>query len=271
MKNRKVLKLEKILKELGSIVVAYSGGVDSTYLLKVSLSVLGKKNVLAVIARSETYPSGERRYAEAMSKRLGSFYKIIHTSEIDIKGFKKNPENRCYFCKKELFKNLKRIAKTRGLRSVADGSNHDDLSDWRPGSIAAGELGIRSPLAEARLSKNEIRLFSRKLKLPTWDKPSFACLASRFPYHTEITKEKIKSVDAAENFLKSLGFRQMRVRSHNGVARIEVEPGDLKKLLSLRKKISEKFKSLKFSYIAMDLDGYRTGSMNETIRAGKRD
>lgn len=266
MKSKKLKTLEKILKELKSVVVAYSGGVDSAFLLKSALSVLGKKNVLAVTARSETYPIDEGKQAEALAKKLKVRYKIINTSELGIKNFKANPENRCYFCKKELFGNLKSVARKNRINNVVDGSNFDDLSDWRPGSIAAKELKVRSPLAEAGLTKDDIRALSRKSRLSTWNKPSFACLASRIPYHNTITKEKLAMVDKAEKFLKSLGFRQVRVRCHSRLARIEAESKDVARLALLREKIVTKLKKLGFIYVALDLAGYRTGSMNEAMK-----
>ncbi len=267
MNKNKLEKLKNILKGMESAVVAYSGGVDSSFLLKVAVSVLGKENVLAVTADSETYPASQKKEAESFAKKLKVPHRIIHTKELDIKNFKDNPVNRCYFCKKELFQTLRAVADKKKLKNVIDGSNLDDKDDWRPGSIALKELGIRSPLDEAGLRKNDIRLLSREFKLPTWDKPSFACLASRFPYNQKITKKKLKRVEAAEEFLKGLGFRQVRVRSHEKLARIEIETKELKKAIQVKDKIIKRFKSLGFTYITLDLAGYRTGSMNETLNA----
>lgn len=265
MKDKKLKKLEKILKELGSVVVAYSGGVDSTFLAKVAVSLLGKRNALAVTAKSETYPSSENEQAKICAKKLGLPHKVIYTKELDVKNFKKNPTNRCYFCKKELFGKLKKIAAQRRLKNVIDGSNIDDVSDWRPGSQAAKELKVISPLREAGLTKGDIRALSRRMRLPTWDKPSFACLASRIPYNSTINKAKLKMVDAAEEFLKDLKFRQVRVRCYDKLARIEVDPAELVKIIGLRKKIIKKFIEIGFRYITVDLEGYRTGSMNEGV------
>lgn len=266
-KNLKLKKLERILKDLESVVIAYSGGVDSTFLLKTAVSVLGKDKVLAVTAVSETYPSTERDAAKALVKKIDAYHRIISTRELDIKNFKDNPINRCYFCKKELFGKLKRIADKKKLKNVIDGSNVDDKNDWRAGSIAAKELGIRSPLAESGFTKNNIRNLSRKLGLITWNKPSFACLASRFPYGQKITKEKLSLVEEAENYLRKLGFRQVRVRCYDRLARIEVEPRQLKRLTDFKEKIIKRLKELGFIYITLDLSGYRTGSMNEAINS----
>lgn len=265
MSNKKLKKLESILENLGTVLVAYSGGVDSTFLLKTALSVLSKKRVLAVTAKSETFPHRESLLARKIAKRLGSSYKVIYTKELNVKNFKKNPIDRCYFCKKELFKKLKAMAKKESLYNVIDGSNFDDLFDWRAGSIAAKELGVRSPLAEAGMHKKDIRTLSRKFNLPTWNKPSFACLASRIPYNSRITKSKLGMIDEAENILLDLGFSQARVRHYDLLARIEVFPGDLAKILNSRKTILRNFKKLGFKYITLDLEGYRTGSMNEAI------
>jgi len=265
MQNSKLKKLKKILKELKSVVVAYSGGVDSTFLLKMATTVLGKENVLAVSAKSETYPSREAREARKIAAKLKAHYKVINTSELNIKNFSKNPVNRCYFCKKELFQKLKKTAEKNKYNAVVDGTNHDDLSDWRAGRRAAKELGVRSPLAEAKFTKNDIRFLSNKLMLPTAKKPSFACLASRFPYNHTITKKKLSIVDKAENFLRDLGFGQVRVRFYDQLARIEVGADKIKKLVNLRQTILKEFKKLGFIYVTIDLEGYRTGSMNEEV------
>lgn len=263
MNKGKFKRLKKILRGLKSVVVAYSGGVDSTFLLKAAVVALGRENVLAVTARSETYPEKEFREAKVLAKQIGSRHKVITTSELKIKGFKSNPVNRCYYCKKELFSKLKNIAKLEKLNYCVDGTNYDDLKDVRYGRFAADELGIRSPLLKAGLTKKDIRKFSRELNLKTWDKPSFACLASRFPYKSSITREKLSVVEKAEEFLNSLGIRQVRVRHYGNLARIEVYPEDIKILLNSRnaERISQKFKKLGFLYTTVDLEGYRTGSM----------
>lgn len=262
--NGKFKKLVQILKSLRSVVVAYSGGVDSTFLLKAAVDTLGRENVLAVTARSETYPAREFRAAKELARHISSRHKVIHTSELWIKGFKENPVNRCYYCKKELFKKIKDIARAEGLKNCIDGTNYDDLKDIRYGRQAAKELGIRSPLVEARITKADIRKYSKQMGLKTWQKPSFACLASRFPHKTLITKEKLSIVERAEEFIRRLGVSQVRVRCHGRMARIEIYPGDIKVLLAPAnaQKVAKRFKMLGFRYVTVDLEGYRTGSMN---------
>lgn len=254
--------ISKQIKGLKSALVAYSGGVDSTLLLRLATNLLGREKVLAVIARSVTYPEREIKAAIAFCKKNKIRYKTIKTEEFSNPNFSATPKDRCYHCKRELFSKLLEIAKKENLTYVCDGSNYDDLSDFRPGSRAKKELGVRSPLQEAGLTKKEIRKLSKKLKLPTWDKPSFACLSSRIPYGTAITKETLYKIGKAEEYLQKLGFKQFRVRHHNEIARIELLPKDLAQSLKFRHKISKKMQDLGYKYATLDLLGYRTGSMN---------
>ncbi|MEW6104011.1 MAG: ATP-dependent sacrificial sulfur transferase LarE [bacterium] len=263
MQNAKVKKIREILQGMESVLVAYSGGVDSSLLLY--LVSLECPNSLAVIANSFLYPKRELEEAKTMAENFGIDYIFIETDELKNPKFIENPPNRCYFCKNGLFLRLENIAKEKGISHIIDGTNLDDEKDFRPGMKAKEEFRIRSPLKEAGFTKNEIRALSKKLNLSTWNKPSFACLASRFPYGEKITKEKLKTVERGEEFLKDLGFKQLRVRSHNGIARIEVEKREMKKALELKDEIAKALKGFGFSYITLDLAGYRTGSMNEAI------
>lgn len=262
--------LKNQLQDLGGVAVAYSGGVDSTFLLKVAHDVLGDR-VLAVTARSATYPEREFHEATDFARNDGVRHAIVHSEELDLPEFSDNPIHRCYLCKRELFSQIKAIAARDGLRYVIEGSNLDDLNDYRPGLQAIRELGILSPLREAGLSKDDVRTLSRAMGLPTWDKPAFACLASRFPYGQQITREKLRAVEQAEQYLMDLGFRQVRVRHHGDVARIELSPAERGRLWeeALMDRIYEQFKTFGFAYTALDLKGYRTGSMNEVIDTGK--
>lgn len=257
-------RLKKILKNMDSVLVAYSGGVDSSFLLKLSKDVLDSR-VIAVTAASETYPKSELKNAIKTAKKLRARHLVINTSELEINNFKDNPVDRCYYCKKELFSKLLEIAKKNKMNYVLDASNYDDLKDRRPGAKAAEELGIRSPLKEARLTKSDIRFFSKRLGLDTWNKPSSACLASRFPYGSRITKQKLNTVGRAEDYLRNLGLSQLRVRHHGNIARIEVEQTDFLLAVKNSSKINNQFKKFGFRYAALDLGGYRTGSMNEVL------
>ena len=265
--QRKYEHLQLILKELDSVVIGYSGGVDSTLLLKVAHDVLGDR-ALAVIGRSETYPSSEYQEAVALAQSFGARYIEVTTEETDDLKFKENPPDRCYFCKSELFGKLADIAAREGIPWIADGSITDDIGDFRPGMKAKKEKNVCSPLLDAGLSKEEVREISKFLSLSTWDKPSFACLASRFPYGFGITKENLSKIDRAEAFLRTLNFRNYRVRHHDDkTARIEVNANEIARLIEpeIRERITTFFTSLGFIYITLDLKGYRTGSMNEAL------
>ena len=265
----KLDKLKQIISEMESVAIAFSGGVDSSLLLKVAHDVLGDR-ALAVTATSETYPESQFEESTRLAIEIGARQVAMHTEELDIPAFKDNPPNRCYYCKKELFEKIRKIADEHGLRHVADGANSDDLSDHRPGSQAAAELGVRSPLQEANLTKADIRRLSKQLGLPTWNKPAFACLSSRFPYGSGITRDALDKVAAAEEFLRSEGFGQYRVRHHNTIARIELPAEDIARAAeeSFRKRLVQRFKEIGYTYVTLDLQGFRSGSMNEVLSSG---
>jgi uncharacterized protein len=260
-------KLEQLKQYIGktkSAVIAFSGGVDSTFLAKVAGEVLGAR-VLLVTASSSTYPQRELESAIELAKKMQLPHRVIVSEELEIEGFSDNPMDRCYYCKSELFAKIKKIAISEGYESVYEGSNIDDLQDYRPGRRAVKELGIGSPLCEAKLTKDEIRLYSATLGLPTASKPSFACLASRFPYGEKITKTKLDRVGLAEDALFKMGLRQFRVRSHQDVARIEIASEEMESAWLRRDELSSKCKEAGFTYISIDLTGYRTGAMNEVL------
>lgn len=265
--NQKMEYLKEYIGALGSAAVAFSSGVDSTFLLKTAHEVLGE-NVIAVTAKSCSFPARELTETKKFCRQEGIRQIVFETKELEQEAFCQNPPNRCYICKKSLMEEIQRIAREQGMAHVVEGSNVDDEGDYRPGMQAVAELGILSPLRKVRLSKEEIRLLSKEMELPTWKKPSFACLASRFPYGELISREKLAMVEKAEELLLSLGFSQFRVRIHGKSARIEILPEDFAKMIQkeTRGQIVEGLTGYGFDYVSMDLKGYRTGSMNETLR-----
>lgn len=266
----KLEELKKIIKNLGKVVVAFSGGADSTFLLKVCLDELGKENVVAITAESEIYSKDEIEFSKKIAKEMGVKHYIIKTEEMKNENFITNPVDRCYYCKLEIFSKLREEARKMNINYILEGSTIDDLEDYRPGGKAVREMKVLSPLQMAKLSKKEIRYLSKEMGLPTWDKPPQACLASRFPYGYRITIEELRMVEKAEKFLKENGFEVVRVRHYGKLARIEVDEKDIEKFFNkdFRKRVLNEFRKLGYIWVCLDLAGYRTGSMNECLRKG---
>ncbi len=262
-------RLIEILRDCGSVVIGYSGGVDSVFLARIAVDVLGPENVLAVTGRSDSIASWMAETARGVAEQFGIPWLEIDTEEMADPRYAANPSNRCYFCKDELWSKLAGVARERGLRVVLDGSNADDVGDHRPGAVAAREHGVRSPLLEAGLTKSEIRRWSRELGLPTWDQPASPCLASRLPYGLAVTPERLRQVEAAEGALRLLGFREFRVRHHGDIARLEVSPGEFASLVEQRGQVNHAVRAAGFQRVLLDLDGYRRGALNEGLAAGQ--
>lgn len=262
----KEARLREILEELGSCLVAYSGGVDSAYLSVVAHDQLGERS-LAVTAESPTYPAYQRGQAVELVTRFGLRHEFIRSRELNDPNYAGNPINRCYFCKHELYGLLATMARERGLHLVVDGNNADDTLDYRPGRQAGRELSVRSPLIEAGLTKNDVRALSRARGLPTWDQPASACLASRIPYGSEVTEEKLRMIDRGEDVLRGLGFRQSRVRHHGDVVRIEIAREEMERALNMDMfdRLASEFKAIGFRFVTLDVEGYRTGALNEAL------
>ena len=266
--QQKMDELKSILADMGSVIVAYSGGVDSAFLAAAANDALGRK-ALAVTAKSPSLAPAELREATELAERLGLNHRIVETHEVEREDYAANNPNRCFFCKDELYTYLSAYAREEGYEHIANGTNTDDLGDFRPGLNAAKQYGVRSPMVEAALSKADIRELSKDMDLPTWDKPAQACLSSRIPYGSMVTVEALTRIAQAEEFLHGLGIRQLRVRHHDTIARIEVEPQDFLTLTdeAVRERVVAKFREIGYSYVTLDLQGFRSGSMNEVLAA----
>ena len=268
-KNQKLRQLANWLNLRGKVIVAFSGGVDSSLLLKVATDALGAESAIGITSHSESMSEEALRIAKTVANDNGFNHEIIDYSELEIDNYASNPTNRCFFCKNELYTRLVVIAKARGIETVVEGSNFDDLNDHRPGMIAARDNGVQSPLKELEITKAEIREWAQELGLPNWDLPSNPCLSSRVPYGQYITQEKLKQVQAGEQFLRELGFREQRLRHHGDTAKLEMPTADMQRLLTendLREKIIKHIKSLGFTYVTLDLQGFRSGSLNEVLK-----
>ena len=264
--EKRLEELEAVVSPYGSALVAFSGGVDSSLALAVTVRVLPKGRVLAVTSNNETYLPSELEGAKALARFLGVEHLVVNTRELDDPSYAKNPTNRCYFCKSTLYSDLAKIAEEKGYACVVDGANKDDEGDYRPGRKAAKELGVVSPLSAAGMGKAEVREIAKHLGLPTWDKPALACLSSRFPYGQEITAEKLAQVARAEEFMRRQGYKQVRVRHHGEIARLEVGPDELERAFRDREKISAELRAAGFLYVTLDLAGYQPGSLNAALK-----
>jgi pyridinium-3,5-biscarboxylic acid mononucleotide sulfurtransferase len=262
----RLVRARQLVRELGSVLVAYSGGVDSSLLLRLALDELGAERAVAVLASSPAYPEEEQEEARALASQLGARLVEVDTNEVELDAYRRNLPDRCFHCKEELFETLEPVRTELGLAYLAYGATADDAGDHRPGHGSAVRRGVRFPLLEAGMGKGEIRSAAQRLGLPNWNKPSFACLSSRIPHGTEVTPDVLRRIGAAEAALKGLGFRQVRVRHHDDVARVEVEPAEMERALALRDRVVDGVRAAGYTFVALDLEGYATGSLNRTWR-----